>query len=163
MILLTKLLSLWRNLRNSCQRFSYWPHQMISLVYAFSDQLHQSFKDCLDGKLKEMLLDWNTELMTTDSTVMKRKLLPYATLHYLELQKWLSQPLHYWKVLSVGFDGAGYEHKVLGMTISQIEKLRKEFWLNWSPSSYSKLFIVLRISTIWIIFKVHISEVLYYP
>jgi len=53
----------------------------------------------------------------------------YVTLHYLEVHKWFGDLNNLWvagKYYQVGFDGAGYAHKVLGITLSEIMKLRSE-------------------------------------
>ena len=93
---------------------------MISLIKGFGDQIPQSVKDCLDG---------NTEFETlgkkygidnnTDESVIEKKVIAYVTLHYLEVHKWLGDLNNAWKAgkfYQVGFDGAGYGHKILGLT-----------------------------------------------
>lgn len=66
---------------------------------------------------------------TTDSSAIEKKVIAYVTLHYLTVHKWLGDLNNNWKggkFYQVGFDAAGYGHKVLGITVESIAKLRSE-------------------------------------
>jgi hypothetical protein len=59
--------------------------------------------------------------------VIEKKVIAYVTLHYLEVHKWLGDLNNNWKAgkyYQVGFDGASYGHKVLGMTLVEIARMR---------------------------------------
>ena len=98
--------------------------QLISLIKGFGDQIPQSVSDCLDGNAefdalgKKYGIDNNT-----DSSVIEKKVIAYVTLHYLEVHKWFGDLNNNWKAgkyYQVGFDGAGYGHKVLGLSIPNL-------------------------------------------
>ena len=94
---------------------------MISLIKGFGDQIPQSVKDCLDGNAEFEALGNKYGIdNNTDSSVIEKKVIAYVTLHYLEVHKWLGDLNNAWKAgkyYQVGFDGAGYGHKILGLTI----------------------------------------------
>jgi len=61
--------------------------------------------------------------------VIEKKVIAYVTLHFLEVHRWFGDLNTLWvagKYYQVGFDGAGYAHKVLGITLSEIMKARSE-------------------------------------
>ena len=102
--------------------------QLISLIKGFGDQIPQSVKDCLDGnaELKALGLKYGID-DKTDTSVIEKKVITYVTLHYLEVHKWFGDLNTLWKAAKfyqVGFDGAGYGHKVLGISLSEITNLR---------------------------------------
>jgi hypothetical protein len=62
----------------------------------------------------------------TDSSVIEKKVIAYVTFHYLEVHGWLGSLNTNWKAAKyyqVGFDGAGYGHKVLGATQETVKQL----------------------------------------
>ena len=102
---------------------------LINLIKAFGDQIPQSVKDCLDGnaEFKALGLKYGID-DTTDSSVIEKKVIAYVTLHYLEVHKWFGDLNTLWKggkYYQVGFDGAGYGHKVLGLAMLEIIQARK--------------------------------------
>jgi len=65
----------------------------------------------------------------TDTAALEKKIIAYATLHYLEVHKWFGDLNTLWKAgkfYQVGFDGAGYGHKVLGSTTEEPNLTNKE-------------------------------------
>jgi hypothetical protein len=102
--------------------------QLVNLIKSFGDQIPQSVKDCLDGNKEFETLGYKYGVTpTTDSSVIEKKVIAYVTLHYLEVHRWLGDLNNNWKAgkyYQVGFDGAGYGHKVLGMTLVEIAKMR---------------------------------------
>ena len=92
--------------------------QLISLIKGFGDQIPKSVSDCLDGsaELKTLGLKYGID-DSTDTSVIEKKVITYVTLHYLEVHGWFGSLNTLWKAAKfyqVGFDGAGYGHKVLG-------------------------------------------------
>jgi len=77
-------------------------------------------KDCLDGNKEFENLGLKYGITpTTDSSVIEKKVIAYVTLHYLEVHKWFGDLNNQWKAgkyYQTGFDGAGYAHKVLGLS-----------------------------------------------
>ena len=65
----------------------------------------------------------------SDTSVIEKKVIAYVTLHYLEVHGWfgsLNTNYKAGKYYQVGFDGAAYGHKVLGITVAEIARLRSE-------------------------------------
>ena len=65
----------------------------------------------------------------TDTAALEKKIIAYTTLHYLEVHKWLGDLNTLWKAgkyYQVGFDGAGYAHKVLGSISEEPNLTNKE-------------------------------------
>jgi hypothetical protein len=97
--------------------------QLVSLIKGFGDQIPQSVKDCLDGNAEFKALGVKYGIDdTTDPSVIEKKVITYVTLHYLEVHKWLGDLNTAWKAgkfYQVGFDGAGYGHKVLGVAMPE--------------------------------------------
>lgn len=87
-------------------------------------------KDCLNGNKELETLGYKYGITpTTDSSVIEKKVIAYVTLHYLEVHGWLGKLNSNWKsgnAYQVGFDAATYGHKVLGLTIASIAKLRAQ-------------------------------------
>jgi len=77
-------------------------------------------KDCLDGNKEFESLGLKYGITpTTDSSVIEKKVIAYVTLHYLEVHKWFGDLNNNWKAgkyYQTGFDGAGYAHKILGLS-----------------------------------------------
>ena len=94
---------------------------LIDLVKKFGDEIPQPVKDCLDGneEFKALGLKYGID-DTTDPAVIEKKIIAYATLHYLTVHKWFGTLNDEWKAskfYQTGFDGATYAHSVLGITI----------------------------------------------
>jgi len=91
---------------------------IINLIKGFGDQIPQSVKDCLDGNAEFAALGLKYGIDDqTDASVIEKKVIAYVTLHYLEVHGWLGSLNTAWKAAKfyqVGFDGAGYGHKILG-------------------------------------------------
>ena len=104
--------------------------QLVNLIKGFGDQIPQSVKDCLNGNAEFHNLGLKYGITdTTDSSVIEKKVIAYVTLHYLEVHKWLGDLNNNWKggkYYQTGFDAGTYGHKVLGITLSYIAKLRSE-------------------------------------
>ena len=104
--------------------------QIINLIKGFGDQIPQSVKDCLDGNKEFETLGLKYGITNdTDSSVIEKKVIAYVTLHYLEVHKWLGDLNSLWKAgkyYQVGFDAAGYGHKVLGSAASEPNLTDKE-------------------------------------
>jgi hypothetical protein len=94
--------------------------QLISLIKGFGDQIPQSVKDCLNGNKELETLGLKYGITpTTDTSALEKKVITYVTLHYLEVHKWFGDLNNNWKAgkyYQVGFDGAGYGHKILGLS-----------------------------------------------
>jgi CRISPR/Cas system-associated endonuclease Cas3-HD len=98
--------------------------QLVNLIKAFGDQIPQSVKDCLDGnkEFESLGLKYGID-NNTDTSALEKKVIAYVTLHYLEVHKWFGDLNNNWKAgkyYQVGFDGAGYGHKVLGASSESI-------------------------------------------
>ena len=91
-----------------------------ALIQKFGDQIPQSVKDCLDGNAEFEALGKKYGIdNNTDSSALEKKIIAYVTLHYLEVHKWLGDLNNDWKAgkyYQTGFEGAGYGHKILGMS-----------------------------------------------
>jgi CRISPR/Cas system-associated endonuclease Cas3-HD len=103
---------------------------LVNLIKGFGDQIPQSVKDCLDGnaEFKALGLKYHID-DTTDTSALEKKIIAYVTLHYLEVHGWFGSLNNNWKAgkaYQVGFDGASYGHKVLGITPTDVAKLRSE-------------------------------------
>jgi hypothetical protein len=102
--------------------------KLIDLIKGFGDQIPQSVKDCLDGNVEFEALGLKYGISPdTDTSVIEKKVIAYVTLHYLEVHGWFGSLNNSWKAgkyYQTGFDGAGYGHKVLGMSLSYIIKMR---------------------------------------
>ena len=97
-------------------------------IQAFGDKIPQPVKDCLDGNAELDALGAKYGLPAPDSAALEKKIIAYVTLHYLTVHKWFGDLNTEWKAgkyYQTGFDGAGYGHKVLGITIADIAKFRK--------------------------------------
>jgi len=97
------------------------------LIKKFGDEIPQSVKDCLDGnaEFKALGLKYGID-DATDKSALEKKVIAYVTLHYLTVHKWFGDLNTEWKggkYYQVGFDGAGYGHKVLNLTPEEIRKL----------------------------------------
>jgi len=103
---------------------------IVQMVKDFGNQIPQSVKDCLNGNKELESLGYKYGITpTTDSSVIEKKVIAYVTLHYLEVHKWLGDLNNQWKAgkyYQVGYDAAGYGHKVLGLTLIQLANLRQE-------------------------------------
>jgi hypothetical protein len=65
----------------------------------------------------------------TDTAALEKKIIAYVTLHYLEVHGWFGSLNNNWKAAKyyqVGFDGAGYGHKVLGSANEEPNLTNKE-------------------------------------
>jgi hypothetical protein len=104
--------------------------QLVNLIKAFGDQIPQSVKDCLDGNAEFKTLGLKYGIKDdTDSKAIEKKVITYVTLHYLEVHKWLGDLNTAWKSgnsYKVGFDAAGYGHKILGVSENMPEATDKE-------------------------------------
>ncbi len=100
-----------------------------NLIQAFGDKIPQPVKDCLDGNAEFDSLGRAFGITPeTDTSALEKKVIAYVTLHYLTVHKWFGDLNNLWKAgkyYQTGFDGAGYGHKVLGITIADIAKFRK--------------------------------------
>ncbi len=92
------------------------------------NEIPQSEQDCINNSPETLafLAKYGIDAKTDPSTIEK-KLIAYATLHYLEVHKWMGGLNDDWKAAKyykVGNDGAGYLHKALGITPAAIAQLR---------------------------------------
>jgi hypothetical protein len=104
-------------------------NQLVQLIKGFGDQIPQSVKDCLDGNKEFENLGLKYGIKPgSDTSAIEKKVLAYVALHYLEVHGWLGSLNNNWKAgkyYQVGFDGAGYGHKILGLSKSDIATMRK--------------------------------------
>jgi hypothetical protein len=103
---------------------------LIPLIKGFGDQIPQSVKDCLDGNAEGKAIGLKYGIDdTTDSSVIEKKIVAYVTLHYIEVHKFLGDLNGLWtsgEFYKVGFQGAAFGHKVLGLTPAAVAQLRSE-------------------------------------
>lgn len=101
--------------------------QLKDLIQKFGDQIPQPVKDCLDGNAEFAAVGAKYGLPAADSAALEKKIIAYVTLHYLTVHGWFGTLNNEWKAgkyYQTGFDGAGYGHKLLGMSISEFVKMR---------------------------------------
>lgn len=104
--------------------------QLISLIKKFVDEIPQPVQDCINNSPETLAFLAKYGITpSTDPATIEKKVIAYATLHYLEVHKWFGDLNNNWKAgkfYQVGFEGAGYLHKVLGITPATIAKLRSQ-------------------------------------
>ncbi len=105
-------------------------NSLIDEIKKFGDQIPQQVKDCLNGNKEFEALGIKYGITPgSDPSVIEKKVIAYVTLHFLEVHGWLGGLNSNWKAgksYQVGFDAATYGHKILGITIAEIAKLRRE-------------------------------------
>lgn len=77
---------------------------------------------------------------STDTAALEKKIIAYATLHYLQVHKWFGDLNNLWvggKYYQVGYDGAGYLHTVLGLTEEEVARYRRP--VQWMIYIYRNL------------------------
>ena len=100
------------------------------LIQEFGNSIPESVKTCLDGnaEFKALGLKYGID-DNTDTSALEKKVITYVTLHYLTVHKWLGNLNDEWKAgkyYQTGFDGAGYGHSILQLTLRErLEKIRK--------------------------------------
>ena len=93
---------------------------LISLIQdlkKFIDNLDPKVQQCLENnkQMQQFQLKYGITPDTDPSTIEK-KIIAYATLHYLTVHKWLVSLNDLWqggKYYQVGYDTAGYLHAML--------------------------------------------------
>lgn len=101
---------------------------LVDLIKGFGDQIPQPVKDCLDGNAEFAALGNKYGINdTTDGKALEKKIIAYVTLHYLAVHKDLGNANNLWKggkYYQTGFDLATLGHKVIGISLSEIEAAR---------------------------------------
>lgn len=101
--------------------------QIITLVKNFADTIPQPVKDCLDGnaEIEALGLKYGID-NDTDTAALEKKIITYATLHFLEVHKESVTLNNMWlagKYYDLGYEGGSYAHKVLGSTKVKLPNL----------------------------------------
>ena len=103
---------------------------LIPQVLSFLKNLPQPVQDCLDGNKEGEALGLKYGITPdTEESVIVKKFVTYATLHFLQVHKWLTSLNDLWngqKYYQIGYDGAGYLHNVLGAYRSEPNLSDKE-------------------------------------
>jgi carbon monoxide dehydrogenase subunit G len=91
---------------------------LIKLVKDFGSQIPKSVTDCLQNNKEALALGLKYGITPdTDESVIEKKIITYVTLHYLQVHGWFGDLNTLWtsgEYYKVGYNGAGYLHKVLG-------------------------------------------------